>query len=104
MLCSALLSCVCVCVSRLEALDKKVEVVAARIEVIHRAHLSDIESFPKRIDARAAELLDQIKQFKLIEQQNQKTREERENKIAGLSLSSFCVLFLLFLYLSFAFC
>ncbi len=69
--------------AKLEALDKKVEVVASRIEVIHKSHLADIESFPKRIDARATELLAQIKEFSVVEAQNQKTREERENKIAA---------------------
>lgn len=66
---------------KLDALNSRVDVVNKRLDTLEEEHQVDRETFPKLIDARAQELLLQIKDMQVKHEHNVKQREEKEHRI-----------------------
>lgn len=66
---------------KLDALNERVDVVNTRLDHLEEEHRKDRETFPKLIDARARELLEQIKDMQVKHEHNVKQREEKEHRI-----------------------
>lgn len=66
---------------KLAALDVRLDEVNVRLDKLEEEHALDRKTFPALIDARAQELLEQIKDMRAAHELNVKQREEREHRI-----------------------
>jgi hypothetical protein len=66
---------------RIEALNSRVSELTARLEDLERQHQEDRITFPKLVDARCEQLLQEIKELKIKFDANTVQREEKEKRI-----------------------
>jgi hypothetical protein len=67
-------------IRKLDELNAKVDSVSGRVGTLEEKRVADQKLFPKLIDARAAELLKEIKDFKLVFDSAQQSHEEHHDQ------------------------